>query len=54
MTDRESFVRSICEEPADDVRRLAFADFLTESGEGDYATYIRWLCKPGFRHRSPA
>ncbi len=32
MSERNAFIRSICEEPEDDVRRLAFADWLDENG----------------------
>ncbi len=32
-TDRRSFLRAICENPADDVVRLVYADWLEENGE---------------------
>ena len=41
MTEREAFIRSICEQPEDDLRRLAFADWLDENGENRFAKYIR-------------
>lgn len=41
MTERERYLRSICERPADDLPRLAFADWLDENGEANFAEYIR-------------
>jgi uncharacterized protein (TIGR02996 family) len=52
MTEREAFVRQVCERPEDDTPRLVFADWLTEHGEGDYGEFIRvqveiarWPCE---------
>lgn len=39
--DRLSFIRAICENPADDTSRLVFADWLEERGELSQAHYIR-------------
>jgi uncharacterized protein (TIGR02996 family) len=44
MTERDAFIRSICEVPEDDTRRLAFADWLAENGEADRARLIRMQC----------
>lgn len=41
MTDRDTFVRQICEHPDDDTTRLVFADFLEEHGERQYAEFVR-------------
>jgi uncharacterized protein (TIGR02996 family) len=41
MTEREAFLRAILEDPADDTPRLAFADWLTDQGEGPRAEFIR-------------
>ncbi len=41
MTDHDSFIRAICEEPDCDVRRLAFADFLQDNDQPQRATFIR-------------
>lgn len=41
MTERESFVASMRDNPADDTARLAFADWLDERGEHDRAELIR-------------
>ncbi len=44
-TDRRSFLRTICENPADDVSRLVYADWLEENGERHAAEFIRVQCK---------
>ncbi len=44
MSERAAFIRAICEEPVDDVRRLVFADWLDEFGDeadGGRAELIR-------------
>jgi uncharacterized protein (TIGR02996 family) len=41
MTDRESFLRAICNDPADDTARLVFADWLEEHGEASRGEFIR-------------
>jgi uncharacterized protein (TIGR02996 family) len=41
VTERESFVASMRDTPADDTPRLAFADWLDERGEHDRAELIR-------------
>lgn len=43
-SDREAFIRAICESPADDTPRLIFADWLEEQGnkeDRDRAEFIR-------------
>ena len=41
MTERETFLRAICDDPADDTARLVFADWLEEHGEAARAEFIR-------------
>lgn len=41
---RESFIRCICEQPAEDTTRLVFADWLDENGDPDRAEFIRVQC----------
>ncbi len=41
MTQRESLLKAICQDPEDDTVRLAFADLLDEEGEPRRATFIR-------------
>lgn len=41
MNERDAFIAAICENPADDVARLVFADWLDEHGEERRACYIR-------------
>lgn len=41
MTDRESMIGSICEQPHDTTLRLIFADWLEERGECERAEFIR-------------
>lgn len=41
MTDRESFLKAICEQPADDTARMVFADWLEEHGEPERAEFVR-------------
>lgn len=43
-SDRRSFLRAICENPADDVSRLVYADWLEENGEQRAAEFIRTQC----------
>jgi len=44
-THREGFIRAICEDPENDSLRLAFADYLEESGESEYSEFIRVQCE---------
>src|SRR5262245_15858513 len=37
----EPFLRAICDNPADDTARLAFADWLDENGDPNRAEFIR-------------
>lgn len=41
MSERDGFLRCILENPADDVARLVFADWLDEHGEEERAEFIR-------------
>ena len=41
MTERETFLRAICDDPADDTARMVFADWLEEHGEPARAEFIR-------------
>jgi len=41
MSDREAFVQAIAANPADDLPRLVFADWLDEHGEPERAEFIR-------------
>jgi uncharacterized protein (TIGR02996 family) len=41
MTDRETFLRAICDNPTDDTARLVFADWLEEHGDADRGEFIR-------------
>src|SRR5438477_7332783 len=41
MTERETFLRAICDNPADDTARLVFADWLEEHGDAARAEFIR-------------
>ncbi len=41
MYTEKEWLRSICENPADDQLRLVFADWLEEQGNVDRAAYIR-------------
>ena len=41
MTDRDALLRAICENPDDDVLRLAYADFLEEDGDPARADFVR-------------
>lgn len=45
MSDRDAFIRQICEHPADDVARWVFADWLDEHGEPHLAEFIRVQCE---------
>ena len=42
--ERESFLKSIYDTPADDLPRLVFADWLDERGESEWAAMIRIQC----------
>ena len=44
MSERESFLRAICDSPDDDTPRLVFADWLEEHGEPERAEFIRLQC----------
>jgi uncharacterized protein (TIGR02996 family) len=41
MTDRDALLRAICENPDDDLPRLAFADWLDENDWPDRAAFVR-------------
>ena len=41
MPDRESFVQAIAANPADDLPRLVFADWLDENGDPERAEFVR-------------
>jgi uncharacterized protein (TIGR02996 family) len=45
MTDEEAFLRTICNNPDDDLPRLAFADWLMERGKWERAEFIRKQCE---------
>lgn len=45
MTEGEAFVRVICENPADDLPRLVYADWLQEHGQLERAEFIRVQCE---------
>ena len=45
LSDRAAFVRAVCVNPADDLTRLAFADWLDEHGEHDRAEFVRVQCR---------
>jgi uncharacterized protein (TIGR02996 family) len=45
MTDRDAFLRAICENPDDDTPRLVYADWLDEHGEVKRAEFIRVSCE---------
>ncbi|VTS01038.1 unnamed protein product [Gemmata massiliana] len=49
MTEREAFVRKICEAPADDTARLVYADWLDEYGDEADHTRAKFI-----RQRYPA
>jgi uncharacterized protein (TIGR02996 family) len=51
MTERDAFIRSIVENPADDTTRLAFADWLDEHDEPELAEFIRVQVKLGDTRR---
>jgi uncharacterized protein (TIGR02996 family) len=51
MTDRETFLRAICADPADDTARLVFADWLEEHGEAARGEFIR--VEVALAHRIP-
>ena len=42
--EEQAFLAHIIDDPADDLRRLVFADWLEENGQGQRATYIRARC----------
>lgn len=41
MFEHESFLRAICDHPADDTARLVFADWLADHGDPDRGEFIR-------------
>src|SRR5579885_2432380 len=47
MTDRDAFLRAICDRPDDDTPRLVFADWLEEHGESKRAEFIRTQVEMG-------
>jgi uncharacterized protein (TIGR02996 family) len=50
MTDRETLLRAIAENPADDAPRLVYADWLDEHGDPDRAEFIRLTTGPATGH----
>src|SRR4051812_35135411 len=44
MSTREHFVRAVASAPDDDLPRLVFADWLEESGDPEWAAFIRVAC----------
>jgi uncharacterized protein (TIGR02996 family) len=44
MRDRDAFLAAILAQPADDLPRLVFADWLDEHGDADRAEFIRLQC----------
>lgn len=44
MVDHDDFVRTMRRAPADDLPRLAYADWLEERGDADWAEFIRVQC----------
>lgn len=45
MNHEDAFLRAICEEPWEDSHRLVFADWLSDHGEEDRASFIRAQCR---------
>src|SRR4051794_31944198 len=41
MHDGKALLAAVCEQPGDDLPRLAYADWLEENGEADRAEFIR-------------
>jgi uncharacterized protein (TIGR02996 family) len=41
MSDHDALLRAICENPADDLPRLVYADWLEENGQPERAAFIR-------------
>ena len=41
MSERAAFISAVINNPDDDTRRLAFADWLQEQGEADRAEFVR-------------
>jgi uncharacterized protein (TIGR02996 family) len=52
MIEHGGFLGAILEEPAEDVHRLVYADWLNEQGEVDFAEFIRLQCNFGSTRRS--
>lgn len=52
MSDRQAFLEAIVEQPADDLPRLVYADWLDEYGEPERAEFIRLQC--AFTRGEPA
>ena len=44
MTDADALLAAILADPDDDTPRLAYADWLGESGDADRAEFIRLQC----------
>ncbi len=53
MSDGDALLRAILAHPGEDTPRLMYADWLDENGRAAQAAYIRWNCKPHFRHPFP-
>jgi uncharacterized protein (TIGR02996 family) len=45
MTDADALRRAVLDRPDDDTPRLAYADFLDETGEPDRAAFVRLQCE---------
>jgi uncharacterized protein (TIGR02996 family) len=45
VTERDCFIRRICEEPGCDTHRLVYADWCDENGEPERAQFIRWAVR---------
>jgi uncharacterized protein (TIGR02996 family) len=41
VTDHDALLRAICDRPDDDTPRLAFADYLDDTGDPDRAAFVR-------------
>jgi uncharacterized protein (TIGR02996 family) len=50
-SDGDALFRAVCESPADDTPRLAYADWLEENGRPERAEFIRLQCEA--RHLCP-
>src|SRR5262245_42508529 len=53
MTEREALLRAIIAQPADDVVRLVYADWLDDNGEKDRANFIRMMMEHEKNRHNP-